>query len=88
MEKGSEKEVKGSGGEDEEEEARCKAAMEVEKRVYRDSFQVHTRGTVHCRGEVLGDTCYSSTCSTAMDAVSRDGSLHSCSPLVRKSSFG
>lgn len=26
-------------GEDEEEEAKCKAAIEVEKRVYRDSFQ-------------------------------------------------
>lgn len=40
MQSGSEDVAEGVVGEDEEEEARCKAAMEVEKRVYKDSFQV------------------------------------------------
>ncbi|CAM9192770.1 unnamed protein product, partial [Sphacelaria rigidula] len=39
MQSGSEDVAEGVVGEDEEEEARCKAAMEVEKRVYKDSFQ-------------------------------------------------
>lgn len=51
MQSGSEDAAEDVVGEDEEEEARCKAAMEVEKRVYKDSFQVTysnllTRGIV------------------------------------------
>lgn len=71
MERPSEREQAGSGDsdggaegveetpaaeEEDEEEAKCKRAIEVEKRVYRDSFQVYRRMIEYVMCRVLSTT--------------------------------